>query len=182
MSDSTGHASLPRMNWKLTLALGLVMILGGIVALLDPFIATLTVVAIASATFLIAGIGQLWLAFRTEDGSTNARFVTGVLGLLLILFAVSLLFQPLAGMISLTILVAAFFAAAGVVRVWLALRMRHNRRWGWLFASGLLSVLLALLIFIALPGAALSVLGIFLGIELLFSGAALVALALAARE
>ena len=171
-----------RMNWKLTLVMGVVMILGGVIALLDPFIATLTALAIASAAFFIVGAMQLWLAFRSEDGSSGARAIVAILGVLMIVFAFSLMFQPFAGLISLTMLVAAFFLAAGLVRIWLAFRMRHRRRWGWLLASGLLSAFLGVLIFLGLPGAALSVLGLLLGIELLFSGSALVALALAARD
>ena len=171
----------PRMNWKLMLVMGLIMILGGFVALLNPFAATLTVEAIAAAVFLVAGFMQLWLAIRSEHGSTNARMIAGVLGVLLILFALSLFFQPIAGLISLTILLAAFFLAMGLVRIWLATRMRDRAGWGWLLASGLVSAALGIFIFFSLPEAALALLGIFLGVELLASGAASVALALKSR-
>lgn len=171
-----------RMNWKWTLAMGIVLIVGGFVALTNAFLASLAVVAFASVFFLIAGAMQLWLAFRGEDGATGARLIAGILGVLLIVFAFSLYFQPFAGLLSLTILAASFFLAAGVVRVILALRMRHRRAWGWLLASGLVSVGLGLFIFIALPEAALTILGVFLGVELLFSGAAALTLALGSRD
>ncbi|MBM9593503.1 HdeD family acid-resistance protein [Roseitranquillus sediminis] len=169
-----------RFDWLLTLLMGLVLILGGFMALANPFAATLTVTVVASAAFVVAGAMQLWLAFR--GGETGARAVAAALGVLLILFAVSLVAQPFAGILSLTILVAAFFLAAGLVRIWLASRRRESSGWGWLLASGLVSAALGLIIFFALPEGSLVLLGIFLGVELLASGAAAVALALAARS
>lgn len=171
----------PKMNWGWTVAMGLVMLFGGFVALANPFAASLTVEAVAAAAFLVAGVMQIVLAVRREDGSTNARLVAGALGVLLILFAISLLLQPLAGLVSLTILMAAFFAGVGVVRILLSMRMRTRGGWGWLLASGVVSLALSLLILLALPEAALGLLGIFLGIELIAAGAASIVLGLRAR-
>lgn len=173
-------APVPRTNWKLALAMGLVLILGGFVALLNPFVATITAAAVAAFAFLFAGAMQLWLAVK-GDGE-GSGFLAGLLGALLILFGMSLFAQPIAGIFSLTLLVAGFFLAAGVVRLWLAWRMRGRRAWGWLLASGLVSAALGVLILASLPEAAAAFLGILLGVELLASGAAAVALALSTRH
>ncbi len=170
-----------RMNWGWMLAMGVILLVSGVLAILNPFAASLAVNTIAAIAFLLVGAMQLVLALRGEEGSTNARLWAGALGVLLILFAVSLVVQPLQGLVSLTILVAALFIATGAVRVYLAFRMRHRSRWGWMLASGLVSLALGVFILVSLPVTALSLLGTILGIELIVSGCAAVALALQAR-
>ncbi|TDL79887.1 HdeD family acid-resistance protein [Palleronia sediminis] len=170
------------MNWKWMLAMGIVLAIGGVAALLFPFVASLAATGFAAAAFFVAGVLQLWLAFTAGDGSRGGRLVAGLLGLLMVVFAVSLFAQPLSGMVSLTILAGAMFLTLGVVRIVMAWRMRHRPRWGWLVASGALAVLLGLMILLALPVSALTVLGILLGVDLLTSGIAAIAIALQARN
>ncbi|EKE45310.1 hypothetical protein OCGS_0400 [Oceaniovalibus guishaninsula JLT2003] len=158
-----------------TIAMGVLLLIGGLLSFFNPFAASLTVQSLVAAFLLLAGIAQIWIAFRASDGSTGGRWVTGILGLLLILFAISLWVQPLAGLLSLTLVVAAFFLATGIVRIWIGFRMRHRRRWGWIVASGVVSVILALMIFFSLPLSALTILGIFFGVELTMAGVALIA-------
>ncbi len=169
------------MNWKWMLAMGVVLILGGVTSLVNPFAASLAMTVFAGAAFLVAGGMQLWLAIRAEEGSSGGRLAAAILGALMVILALSLWFDPLAGMLTLTLLVAALFLAIGVFRIWLASRMTHRARWLWVALSGGLSILLAVIIFAALPGAAMTTLGLLLGIELAISGAAVAGLALAAR-
>lgn len=175
------HDSDARPDWKWSFAFGILLILGGIVAFLNPFIASLTVEAIAAATFLMAGAMQLWMALAGKDG-TSQRVAAGLLGLLLVLFALALLLNPIAGLISLTLLVGAFFLAMGVMRIWMAFRLRHREGWFWMALAGFVSVLLGVLVFAAVPAGALGILGLFLGVELVASGASACALALNMRE
>ena len=83
-----------------------------------------------------------------------------------VFFAVSLVLNPLAGLVTLTFLVAVFFTVIGALRVALAWHLRPVEGWGWIMTSGVLSLILAALIVLGLPEAALGLLGLFLGIDL----------------
>jgi uncharacterized membrane protein HdeD (DUF308 family) len=168
-------------DWKWMAALGAVMILGGFFAFLNPFIASLTATAIAAATFLVAGIMQVWMAFKGTDGSGSRAFSI-LLGVVLVLFAISLWVNPISGILSLTLLVGVFFLAMGAMRIWIALKMPGREGRGWMIAAGLVSAALGVLVIFAVPAGAVGLLGIFLGVELLSSGAGAVALALAVRR
>ena len=99
--------------------------------------------------------------------------------MLLIAFGVTLFIDPLAGIVSLTLMVAVLFLALGGARAYLAVRMRSREGWGWLLASGVVSAVLGVFILLSLPEAAGAVLGIVLSVELLASGSGLLGLAVA---
>jgi len=167
----------PDMGWKGLAVLGVVMVIGGFLAFLNPFAASLAAEAVAGAAFLIAGAMQLVFAVRDGTGATGDRWLSGALGAVLILFAASLLLNPLAGLVTLTALVALFFTVMGALRVALAWHMRPARGWGWLMAGGAMSLVLAALIVLSLPGGALGLPGLFLGIDLTVGGAVTLGLA-----
>ena len=172
--------STPAMGWKGLVVLGLVMLVGGVLAFLNPFAASLAAEAVAGAAFLTAGAMQIWLAVTDTSQTKGNRWLSGGLGVVLVLFAVSLVLNPLAGLVTLTVLVALFFTVIGALRVALAWHMRPAQGWGWLMAAGVMSLILAALIVLSLPGGALGLLGLFLGIDLTVGGA--VTLGLAWRE
>ena len=172
---------VPDWGWKGLAALGAVMLLGGFVAFLNPFAASLTVEMVAGAAFLLAGAMQILLAVTDDSQARGDRWLSGALGTALVLLAVSLVLNPLAGLVTLTLMVAILFAVLGSLRMTLAWRMRPNEGWGWIMASGVLSIILAAVIVIGLPGAALGLLGLFLGIDLTASGVVTLSLAMRRR-
>ena len=171
----------PDWGWKGLLALGLLMLVGGILAFLNPFAASLTVEALAGAVFLAAGIMELWWAVTERQQEPSDRLLMGGLGAMLMLLAVLLLLNPLAGLVTLTFAVALMFVVMGALRMAMAWRMRPVTGWGWIMASGVMSLALAALILLALPEAALGLLGIFLGVDLVMAGSVTLALAWARR-
>jgi uncharacterized membrane protein HdeD (DUF308 family) len=175
------EALSPNMGWKGLAALGVVMLIGGVLAFLNPFAASLAAEAVAGAAFLVAGGVQLWLAVTGRSNTTGDRWLSGALGLALVLFAVSLVLNPLAGLVTLTALVAVFFTVLGALRIGLAWHLRPADGWGWIMVSGVLSLVLAALIVLGLPGAALGILGLFLGIDLTMAGVASLVLAWAKK-
>ncbi|HZX22426.1 MAG TPA: HdeD family acid-resistance protein, partial [Woeseiaceae bacterium] len=70
-----------------------------------------------------------------------------------------------------------FLVASGVLKLWFASRLQRTAGRGWMIAGGLLSVVLAALIGFGLPGSAMWVLGLFLGVDLIFYGITLLAIA-----
>jgi len=167
----------PGMGWKGLALLGVVMLIGGFLAFLNPFAASLAAEAVAGAAFLIAGAMQLVFAVRDGTITAGDRWLTGALGVVLVLFAASLVLNPLAGLVTLTALVALFFTVMGALRVALAWHLRPAQGWGWLMAGGAMSLVLAALIVLSLPGGALGLLGLFLGIDLTVGGAVTLGLA-----
>jgi uncharacterized membrane protein HdeD (DUF308 family) len=107
-----------------------------------------------------------------------------VSALLGIAVGIILLARPIQGTLTLTIVVGAYFLAEGVTSIMYALEHRKelSRRWGWMVAAGIMDIIVAGIIVAGLPGSALWAIGLLVGINLLFGGASLIAMALAARN
>lgn len=155
-------------------ALGVVSILGGIVAIAMPFLGTLTAALVAGAALIASGLMGLFTAFRRHEGwHVAAAFA---LALLSIVVGVVIFLQPVAGIFALTTLVIAWFGASGLLRIWYGARSLGDGG-GWMLALGILSVAVALLLWFGLPFSATWVLGVLLGVDLAVWGALMIALA-----
>ncbi|MCE6951357.1 MULTISPECIES: HdeD family acid-resistance protein [Rhodobacterales] len=166
--------------WVLCLIAGLVSLTGGILALVNPFAASLTAEHLTGLLFLVAGALQLFSAFRGGPGA--ARFWTGVVGAFGLVIGISLLARPLEGLIALTLLAAIFFLVSGLAKVALSFVLRTTPIFWPMLLSGALSVLLGAMVLSDFPASAAILLGVLLAIELISSGAMLTALALQIRR
>lgn len=162
-------------RWGFVLFIGILLILLGTLAILGSVATTLLSVFLLGVILLAGGLFQLFHAFTARTwGGVSAEFLVGILyGLTGIL----LLAKPVQGAASLTLLLAILFFASGLYRSIVAIYNRP-REWGWLLASGLISLLLGALIFAEWPESSLWVIGAFIGIDLLFSGWTLVMLSI----
>jgi uncharacterized membrane protein HdeD (DUF308 family) len=106
--------------------------------------------------------------------------VSAILG---IAAGVVLLRYPLSGMLSLTLILTVFFVIEGVASILYALEHKRELtgRWGWMLVSGIVDLILASIIFLGLPGTAAWAIGLLVGINMVFGGSALIAMALGAR-
>ena len=95
-----------------------------------------------------------------------------------------LLTRPAQGVLTLTIVIGAYFLAEGVATIMYALEHRRelSERWTWMLFSGVLDILISAMIITGLPGSAEWAIGLLVGINLLFGGASLIGVALAARK
>lgn len=160
--------------------LAVICIVGGFLALLNPFGATVFAVTLAGWVFLIQGVIQVIHAFRVRDWS---GFIWSLgIGVLSLLVGVVLVADPLAGAIPLTLLVAVLFLATGVAKTMFALALRPASGWVWVLASGLVSVVLGVMILAGLPATATTILGLLLGIELVSNGVLFLFVALGLRR
>ncbi len=164
----------------LFIVIGAFMVVGGFLALANPFAASLAVTTLVGIFFLIAGAGQLWAAWSTPED--DHRTWHGALGLLTLILGVMMMANPVAGTLSLTLIVGLLFVLNGGARLGVAFRMRDSRYFWLLLISGALSAVIGLLVLGNIVTAATSILGLLLGIQLLFEGAALIALGLVARQ
>ena len=103
---------------------------------------------------------------------------------LAVVAGIILLAQPVQGTLTLTIVVGAYFLAEGVATIMYALEHRRelSERWSWMLFAGLMDILIAAMIITGLPGSAEWAVGLLVGINLLFGGATLIGMALAARK
>jgi uncharacterized membrane protein HdeD (DUF308 family) len=171
-----------RDGWRFLLVEGIILLVLGAAAIIVPPIATLAVAIILGWLFLISGIVGLVMTFmmRHAPGFWWSLFSAAV-G---IAAGVALLGWPGAGVLSLTLLLIAFFVLEGVATIMYALDHKRelSGRWGLLLASGIVDLVLAAIIFAGLPGTAAWALGLLVGINMLFGGAALIRLAMHARR
>lgn len=168
-----------RTSWVWMAAFAVISIIGGVFALLNPFAATLAATLMAGWTFAVLGALQIVHSFRVRGWG---GFLWALLfGVLTLVVGLSLVFNPLAGMVSLTLLVAVLFLAVGAVKIMYAFSLRPITGWGWVLVSGIVSLALGVMILANFPYAAASVLGILLGVELLSNGVLFLFVALGLR-
>jgi uncharacterized membrane protein HdeD (DUF308 family) len=166
-------------NWGWLLALGILMIVLGALAIAAPYGATLAVQFALGWILVIGGIAEAIHAFMARGwGGFLLELLSAILYLVV---GVLLLVNPVGGALALTIVLAVFLIVEGIFKIMMAMRVRDHRGWGWLLASGVLSVILGVLIWAEWPASGLWVIGLLVGIQLLFTGWSLVMLALAAR-
>lgn len=167
-------------HWKLVLAQGIVMMVLGFLAVAEPNVATVAVGIFVGWLFFIGGIFRALSVWQSRG---MPGFAWSMLtALLAIVLGLILIFRPLAGVLTLTMVLIAFFILEGVTAIVLAVQHReHLRSWGWVLFSGIVDLLLAFLIWDGWPSSADWAIGLLVGINMLFFGLSLVMTALAAR-
>jgi uncharacterized membrane protein HdeD (DUF308 family) len=179
--DSAAHAGLDpaTRNWRWVLASGIAFVVLGFVALAFSVLTTLASVFVLGWILAFAGIFEAVHAFKIPRWS---GFLFDLLAAILyVVVGALMIVRPGAGALSLTLLIGAFFLVGGAFRVVTAGIVRPPN-WGWLVVSGLVTLLLGLLIVSEWPASGLWVIGMFLGIDLVFSGTWLTMLALGLRH
>ncbi len=169
-------------HWGMFLFQGIVMIVLGLLAIAEPMVVSLAVEIFAGWLFLIGGVVMLISSFRSRH---VPGFLWNVIGAALtIVVGLFLIARPLAGVLSLTLVIAGFFAAQGVLEIIAGFEQRAllPRSWFWMVLNGVIDLFLAGIIMAGWPGSAGWVLGLLVGINLFMSGLALVMTALACRE
>lgn len=167
-------------NWMILMVLGILGVIAGLMALFNPFGASLAATVIAGWSFLILGALQIYESLRSEGW--GGKMWSILMGIVAVFLGVNLLARPLEGMIALTIVVGAMFLASGLFKLIVGWRIRKSElKWAVLI-SGLVSVVLGFMVLSNMPGAAVVTLGVLLGIELLSSGVSMIALALARKS
>ena len=170
-----------RDHWVLFLVEGLVLVVLGLAAIVVPAIATLAVAIFVGWLFLIAGIVGLITTFMMRNAP---GFWWSLLSALLSIAAgVVLVGWPVSGAVSLTLVLIILFILEGVATIMFAIdhRRQLSGRWGFMLASGIVDLLLAAIILAGLPETAAWAIGLLVGINLIFGGSAMLAMALHAR-
>jgi uncharacterized membrane protein HdeD (DUF308 family) len=176
-ADSTA-APLGR-RWGWLLALGIVEIIAGCLAIAMPVVASLAAVAYFGAVLIVTAIFQIIHAFQVRERPRAVWYGLG--GLLYGIAGVLVVTYPLGGALTLAVLIAVLFIADGALRTFFAMAVRPVPGWGWLVAAGVASIVVGVLLLLGWPGTALWATGLLLGVNLIFTGVTNTTLALTAR-
>ena len=169
-----------RAKWGWIVALGVVYLITGIVALGSVVLATVATVFIVGVMMLIAGAAQVINAFQIK---TWGKFLLWLLlGVLYIIAGFVTFENPLFAAVFLTLLLGVSLVASGIMRIILGFGMRQTMPWGWVVFSGVITLLLGLIILAHWPVSSLYVLGLLLGIDLICAGIGWIGVGLGLRS
>lgn len=164
--------------WVFLLGMGVALIVLGAVAIGSSAIATLATVMVFGVLLILGGLFQVVTSLWGR--SWKGFFLHLLAGVLYLVTGVFLLDNPLESALGFTLLVAASLLVGGILRIVLALVERFNG-WAWVLINGVISVVLGVAIWRQWPLSGLWVIGLFVGVEMLFSGISWVMLGLAVR-
>jgi uncharacterized membrane protein HdeD (DUF308 family) len=167
-----------RSHWHWFLFLGIIMLVGGVLSLASPFVASVVAIDILAVVLQIAGIVTIVSSFFT--GKWGAFLVHMLVGMLYLMAGLIIPARPLVSILVATIFISASFMLMGLFRILAAMTIRFPQ-WGWMLLNGAITFILGLAIYRHLPQCAVWVIGLLIGVELLFSGWTWIMLALEIR-
>ena len=169
-----------RAKWGWIVALGVLYVVAGFIALGSVVMATVATVFVVGVMMLIAGVVEVISAFQMQSWGKFLLWV--VLGALYIVAGFATFENPLLAAALLTLLLGASLVASGIMRIVLAFGMKGESAWVWVLGSGVITTLLGAMIVIHWPVSSLCILGLFLGIDLIFAGTSWVGIGFALRR
>ncbi len=168
-----------RASWFWFLILGIILIVVGTVAVAMPFVASVATAVAFGVLLLVGGIAQLAGAFWTRDWS--GFFLSLLMGVLYVVLGLLFVRDPGDAMVAMTLLLACVLMVGGLFRV-IGSLMYQFPHWGWTLAGGIINLVLGIMIWQQWPFSGLWVIGLFVGIDLIFTGWTWVMLALAIKS
>ena len=143
LGPGAGIAPL-KSKWGWIVALGVVYLVAGVIALGSVVMATVATVWVVGVMMIIAGVFEVIHSFQIK---TWGRFIFWLLlGVLYIIAGFMAFDNPLLTAVWLTLLLGAALVASGIMRVFLGFNMKGGTPWGWVVASGLITLLLGIII------------------------------------
>lgn len=171
-------ASLPKWGWML--ALGVVYLITGFVALGSVAVATVASVLLVGVMMIIAGVAEVINAFQIK--TWGKLLLCALLGALYIVAGFVTFENTALGAVVLTLMLGASLVAAGIMRLILAFSMKHATPRFWLAISGVITLLIGLLILVRWPINSVYILGLFLSLDLIVAGASWIGISFGLRR
>lgn len=168
-------------NWGWFLVWGIALVVLGMFAISAAAMTTLLSVIFIGFLLLISGAFIIIDTFTFWRGKGSGFFLHLMMGLLYLAAGVILIGNPVQGSVSLTLLLGVLYTCLGIFRIFYGINYRMLR-WGWSLVSGIVTLLLGILILASWPDSSLFIIGLFVGIDLLFCGWAYIMVAFMARN
>jgi len=169
-----------KKNARLAVIIGVIMLICGILAIGAPLAAGLSVTIFVGTLLLVGGIAQCFLAFQA--GAFGKGVLIFIMGVLTTVAGFYLFQQPLAGLASITIFLAAYFVVMGIFELVSAFQVRPAEGWGLMLFNGIVTLLLGIMIWRQFPLSGAWAVGILFGVKLILSGWSLVFIGRGVRE
>ncbi|MCK5190343.1 MAG: DUF308 domain-containing protein [Methylococcales bacterium] len=163
-------------HWKLFFAEGVFFVILGTLAIIVPHVFTLGIILFLGWLLLLGGIFQIIRAVSIINMPGFSLWFA--LGLLQTVIGYFLVTEPAQGSLTITLLLTVFFAIEGLAKIYFALMMRPLSQWGWVFFSGFTALFLAIVVWMGWPQTGLWVLGLLLGVNMIFLGWSLIKISL----
>jgi len=157
-----------KKNARLAVIVGILMLICGILAIGSPMVAGMSVTVVVGVMLMIGGISECFLAFQA--GAFGKGLLIFIMGALTAVAGFFLFNQPLAGLASITLFLAAYFVVTGISELIGAFQIRPAEGWGVMLFSGILTVLLGVMLWKQFPVSGAWAVGVLFGIKLVVSG------------
>jgi len=169
-----------KRNAGLGMALGIGIAIAGVLAVVSPLVAGLSVTIAVGVLLIVSGVSRLFLAFKM--GSFGRGLLMFALGALTLVAGGYLVARPGMGLATLTLVLAAYLFVDGVFEIIYAFRLRPIKGWGWTLFSGIAALVLGIMIWRQFPVSGMWAVGTIAGIHMIFAGSSMASLSRAARS
>jgi len=179
MAESTWIQEAKK-NSGFLIFLGVLTVIFGVIAVGSPLITGVAVAVFVGFLLLASGIAQIIHAFKSKQWGTG--FWGTVIGLLGVVAGLLMIFRPLVGLVTMTMLLAIYFLVDGVSEIIAAFRIKPDQGWGWVLFNGIIAVLLGFMIWRQWPVSGAWAIGLLVGIHILITGWSMIILGTGARR
>ena len=179
MADAT-WIDEAKKNSGFLIFLGILTVIFGVVAIGSPLITGVAVSVFVGFLLLASGVAQIVHALKSKQWGTG--FWGTVIGLLSVVAGLLMIFRPMVGLVTMTILLAIYFLVDGISEIIAAFKIKPDQGWGWLLFNGIVAVLLGVMIWRQWPVSGAWAIGILVGIHILITGWSMIILGTGARR
>lgn len=179
MSDRTWLEEAKK-NSGLLIFLGILTVIFGFIAIGTPLITGVTVAVFVGFLLLGSGIAQIIHALKSKQWGTGIWGT--IIGLLGCLAGLLMIFRPMVGLVTMTLLLAFYFLVDGICEIIAAFKIKPDQGWGWVLFNGIVAVLLGVMLWRQWPVSGAWAIGLLVGIHILMTGWSMIILGTGARR
>ena len=169
-----------KKNSGFLIFLGILTVIFGVIAIGSPLITGVAVAVFVGFLLLASGVARIVHALKSKQWGTG--FWGTVIGLLGVVAGLLMIFRPLVGLVTMTMLLAIYFLIDGISEIIAAFKIKPDQGWGWLLFNGIIAVLLGLMIWRQWPVSGEWAIGLLVGIHILMTGWSMIILGSGARR
>jgi len=171
-SPDAGLVDGIKKNAGLAVVIGVVTLIAGLLAIMSPLVAGVSITILVGAMLAISGVSQCFLAFKA--GAFGRGLMVFVVGVLMTIAGVYMMNQPVAGLATLTIILMSYLLATGALEIIVAFQLKPADGWGLQLFNGIVTLLLGIMLWRQFPLSGAWAIGVLFGIKMIFSGWAFV--------
>ncbi len=179
MTDGTWLAEAKK-NAGLLIFLGVLTVIFGVMAIAAPMITGITVAVFVGFLLLFTGIMRI--VFALKSGQWGSGIWGTIIGLLGAVAGLLLIFRPMVGLLTLTLLLAIYFFVDGISEIIAAFKIKPDQGWGWELFNGVIALLLGIMIWRQWPMSGSWAIGVLVGVHILITGWTMIVLGTGARR